>query len=249
MRTLVTLLTTALLASGLLGGALASPAHAEPVDLELVLLADASGSIDDAEIRFERGGWATALADPKVLDAIGAGFHGKIAVTYIEWGMASSQAVVVPWTVIDGAGAAHGFGTALAAAPRTAFGMNAIGSAIAKATAELDGNAHEGLRKVIDFSGDSARSWGGVPVEAARAEALDRGITINGLALLCRAADCSGRPMGDDLEAAFARDIIGGPGSFVVTADGGDRFAEATRQKLILEIAGRAAPRRLAQGD
>jgi Protein of unknown function (DUF1194) len=65
---------------------------------------------------------------------------------------------------------------------------------------------------------------------------------INGLAILCRR--CSGRPNADDLEAAFAETIIGGPTSFVIRADGDDRFAEAVRKKLILEIAGtQPAPR------
>ncbi|MCZ6610544.1 MAG: DUF1194 domain-containing protein [Alphaproteobacteria bacterium] len=44
------------------------------------------------------------------------------------------------------------------------------------------------------------------------------------------------RPAG--LEDAFAATIIGGPGSFVITADGGASFAKAVRRKLILEIAG-----------
>ena len=59
---------------------------------------------------------------------------------------------------------------------------------------------------------------------------------INGLAILCR--QCSGRPNAYDLEAAFGETIIGGPASFVIRADGNDRFAEAVRKKLILEIAG-----------
>ena len=69
----------------------------------------------------------------------------------------------------------------------------------------------------------------------ARARALAAGIVINGLAILCR--DCSGWPADTDLEAAYAARIIGGPGSFVITADGNDRFAEAVRRKLLLEIA------------
>ena len=39
------------------------------------------------------------------------------------------------------------------------------------------------------------------------------------------------------LEEAFAQLITGGPGSFVITADGKDRFAEAVLRKLLLEIA------------
>src|SRR5918994_1166250 len=86
------------LAVSMLGG----HAAAERVDLELVLLADASGSIDDAEIHFQRQGYAAAITHPKVLAAIAQGFEQRIAVNYVEWGDASSQEVVVPWTVVDG---------------------------------------------------------------------------------------------------------------------------------------------------
>ena len=79
--------------------------------------------------------------------------------------------------------------------------------------------------------------WRGIAVALARQAALDAGIVINGLAILCR--DCeTGRPADYDLEGAFAATIIGGPGSFVITADGGASFAEAVRRKLVLEIAG-----------
>ncbi len=220
---------------------------AESVDLELVLLADASRSIDDAEIRFQRQGYAVAITHPEVLDAIAQGFEQRIAVTYVEWGDASSQEVVVPWTVVDGPESAKAFADALLEAPRRAFGPNAIGNALAAAQALIDANAFEGYRKVIDFSGDSAYSFGGMPVAAARSAALAADIVINGLAILCRAKECSGRPVHYDLEAAFAATIIGGPASFVVTADRDDRFAEAVHRKLLLEIAG--APAMMATSD
>jgi hypothetical protein len=221
----------------LLSGAV--QAAAETVDLELVLLADASRSIDDAEIRFQRQGYAAAITHPEVLGAIAQGFEQKIAVTYVEWGEVTAQEVVVPWTVIDGPDSAAAFAAALLAAPRHAFGPNAIGNALAAAHALIATNEHDGYRKVIDFSGDSAYSFGGMPVAAARGAALGADIVINGLAILCRAAACSGRPVDYDLEAAFAATITGGPGSFVITADRDDRFALAVRRKLILEIAGR----------
>ncbi len=162
------------------------------------------------------------------------------SVTYVEWGDAASQAVVVPWTVVDGPASAATFAAELLAAPRRAHGPNAIGNALAVAHGLIESNSFEGYRKVIDFSGDSAWSFGGMPVAQARAAALAGGIVINGLAILCRAAECSGRPAGGyDLEQAFADTIIGGPASFVVTADRDDRFAEAVRRKLLLEIAGR----------
>ena len=170
----------------------AAARRAESVDLELVLLADASGSIDDAEIHFQRQGYASAITHPAVLDAIAQGYDQRIAVTYVEWGGASSQEVVVPWTIIDGPASAAGFAEALLTPPRRAFGRNAIGNAIAAAQALIESNAIEGHRKVIDLSADSANSWGGASIAEARGRALAADIVINGLAILCRA--CSGRP-------------------------------------------------------
>ena len=215
---------------------LAPAAADEEVDLELVLLADASGSIDQGEIEFQRRGYAEAITDPAVLSAIAKGAHQKIAVTYVEWASAFSQDVVVPWTVVDGGASARAFADALMVPPRRAFGSNAIGSALAAGHRLIETNAFDGLRRIIDFSGDSANSFSGVPIAEARARALAAGIVINGLAILCR--DCSGRPVSYDLEKAFAELIIGGPGSFVITADDPERFAAAVRDKLIQEIAG-----------
>ena len=232
MRKLVLALTFALSFVG------PAATAAERVDLELVLLADASRSIDDAEIRFQRQGYAAAITHPDVLAAIASGFDRRIAVTYVEWGDATSQEVVVPWTIIDGPESAAAFAQRLMETPRRAFGPNSIGNAIAAAQALIESNDIDGHRTVIDFSADSAYSWGGLSITDARSAALAAGIVINGLAILCR--DCiSGRPVDYDLEAAFASLIVGGPGSFVITADGDARFAEAVRRKLILEIAGR----------
>jgi len=220
----------------------------EAVDLELVLLADASGSIDEAEIQFQRQGYADAITHPQVIGAITSGPLRRIALIYVEWGDDTSQEVIVPWSIIDGATSAREFAKALRATPRRASGFNAIGSALFKAQSLIESNAIEGTRKVIDFSGDSANNWSGIPIEAGRAAALSRGITINGLAILCRAAECSGRPIEYDLEAAFRQEIIGGPGSFVVTVDDKASFAEAVRRKLILEIAVRRGEPRLQVG-
>jgi hypothetical protein len=218
--------------------ALSGVARAEPVDLELVLLADASGSIDNNEIRFQRQGYAEAMAHREVFDAIATGFHGRIAVTYVEWAGVSSQHVVVPWMVIADEADAEAFGAKLTSVGREAYGRNAIGSALTAAEKLITGNAFEGTRKVIDFSGDSANSWDPIPVDVARKSALDKGITINGLAILCRM--CSGRPVSYDLERAFQETIIGGERSFVVTADEPAQFKLAVRRKLVLEIAERS---------
>jgi len=231
------LLVTIALAAALLPDL--APAQ-ERVDVELVLLADASRSIDDGELMLQRSGYAAAITHPLILSAIMGGAHQRIALTYVEWADENAQDVVVPWTTIDGPDSATDFAARLMAAPRRSYGPNAIGSAIAAAQALIETNDIAGERLVIDFSGDSANSFRGLPLPLARQRALDAGIIINGLAVLCRT--CSGRPVGYDLERAFAELITGGPGSFVITAETDESFATAVRNKLLLEIAG-LAPR------
>ncbi len=208
-------------------------APAQDTDLELVLLADASGSIDAAEIAFQREGYARAITDPGVLEAIAGTAYGEIAVTYVEW--AANQAVVVDWMRIGSAADAEAFAAALLAPPRLAYGRNAIGAALLAGLRLMDENDIDGWRRVIDFSGDSVNSYSGPSIAEGRAAALAAGVTINALPIL-RPGD-PGRAHGG-LEAAYAAQIIGGPGAFVVTADSRARFAEAVRRKLILEISG-----------
>jgi hypothetical protein len=227
---------------------LAQPLQAQvtEVDVELVLLADTTGSIDEAEMRFQRQGYAAAITDPRVVTAIRNTLTGSIAVTYVEWAGPASQVPVVGWTVIDSEEDAEAFATALLDPPRLAYGSNAIGAALAAGQALIEGNDIRGLRRVIDFSGDSANNRAGPPVAPARQAALDTGITINALAVLCRG--CSGPASGNsgDLVARFEAEIIGGPGSFVIAAASPETFADAVRRKLILEISGEMPPGRVA---
>jgi hypothetical protein len=208
---------------------LALPLHAQEVDLELVLLADASGSITQAEIEFQRQGYAAAITDPDVLSAIRSNLTGTIAVTYVEW--AANQVVVVDWTVIDGEASAAAFAQALLEPPRLATGRNAIGNALLEGQRLIEANQITGLRRVIDFSSDSLGNFSGAGIAEARETVLAAGITINGLPIL---DDGEGDPLAD----LYVSDLIGGPGAFVLPAYGRDGFVEAVRRKLILEIAG-----------
>ena len=201
--------------------------------LELVLLADASGSIDTEELAFQRQGYALAMTDPQVVAAIESSVYGTIAVTYVEW--ASNTAVVVDWMIIDGPETAQAFAEALTGPPRQAFGSNAIGGALLDAKRLIEVNDIRAPRAVIDFSGDSIRNFTGPSIASARQEVLAAGITINALPIL-RPED--GRRAGANLEQEYASRIIGGPGAFMVTAEGRASFAETVRRKLVLEISG-----------
>ncbi len=216
----------------------AAPALAQrvPVDLELAFVVDASGSIDEAETRLQRQGYADALADPEILRAVGGGFLRAIAVAYIEFAADGCVSLSVPWTRIANAGDAGAFGAAILARPRMfCSGGNAIGEAIAFATASIENNGFEGTRRVIDVSGDGPNTVG-IPVEPARNAAVARRITVNGLVIE--------RPMMPDLDAYYRDSVTGGPGSFVIKVENRRAFADAIRKKLILEIAGTGLMRR-----
>ncbi|MFD1343326.1 DUF1194 domain-containing protein [Litorisediminicola beolgyonensis] len=232
MRTLCFSLILALAATTL---------RAEETSLELVLLADASGSIDARELAFQREGYAQAITDPGVLDVIQSTAYGHIALTYVEW--ATNQAQVADWARIDDAESAEAFAQAIRTGPRQAYGRNAIGAALLEGVRLMEENDFEGFRRVIDFSGDSANNWSGPGIAEARDQVVAAGVTINALPIL--RPDDPGRAQGG-LEALYEERIIGGPGAFVVTAEDRASFAEAVRRKLILEISGAPKPPRIA---
>lgn len=225
------------------------PAAAVEVDVELVLLADTTGSIDQTELVFQRDGYAQAIIDPRVISAIRNTLTGSIALTYVEFGDSNSQHVVVPWMVIDGEASAQAFAAALDDDVRMAYGRNGFGAALLRGKALIEGNDIDSMRKVIDFSADSSTNRTGISIAEARARVLDAGIVINGLAVLCLMCEPSAGYRAGSLVEEFERTIIGGPGSFVVAAETADQFVEAVRRKLILEISGIAAAPRMAQAD
>lgn len=218
-------------------------AAAQDTDLELVLMADASGSIDPDELRLQRQGYAQAMTDPDVIAAIRNTAYGSIAVTYVEW--AANQAVVVDWMRIDGPEAAAAFAGQLDNPVRRALGRNAIGSALLRAKALIEENDIDGWRRVIDFSGDSVNNWSGPSITQARDEVLAAGITINGLPLMMN--DDMGRAA--TLEDAYRDRIIGGSNAFTLPTASRDDFAAAVKRKLILEISGLTPDTELALQD
>lgn len=232
--------------------ALSLPARAaDAVDLLLVLASDVSRSVDATKFQLQREGYATALSDPKVLDAIRSGPLGRIAICFVEWSGSSAQKVVVDWTVIDGAAAAQKFTDQLIELPRSFADRTAIGTGIDFSVAQIERSPFSARRRTIDVSGDGT-SNSGRDVQAARDEALAKGITINGLVIL------SERPLAwnpehtnppGGLDNYYRENIIGGPGSFVMVAQNFNSFGQAIISKLIAEIASLKAPRNAALGD
>lgn len=238
--------SAAALAAGafILLAAHALPSQAkERVDLELILAVDVSLSMDTDEQKLQREGYVAALRDPAVLRAIKSGRYGRIALTYMEWAGSHVQKVLVPWRRIGSASEAEAFAADLETEPLNRARMTSISRAITAAQNLFAANNFDGVRHVIDVSGDGPNNGGG-PVLQARDAAIKSGIVINGLAIqIKRGVGAYGYFDIPDLDRYYAACVIGGPGSFVLPINSKKEFATAIRQKLLLEIAGRMPQR------
>ena len=248
MRVVSVGLAVCILLMALAGGRLMESAWAaQALDVKLVLAADVSRSINDAEFDLQRRGYAAALTNPRVLDAIRAGRHGAITVCFLEWAGEGEQKTVVDWTLIRDADDARKFAAALLEAPRSYVGRTAIGSAIDFSMGVLGESALEADRVVIDVSGDGTSNQGRSVTEA-RDAALGAGVVINGLSIFNQRAAQEGgylalhtNPPGG-IDKYYRENVIGGFGSFVLRIDDFKDFDEAMILKLVTEISSVPAP-------
>ena len=230
------------IAIAVFGNALARAA--EPVDLLLVLAADVSRSVDSKKFQLQREGYAAALVNPRVLEAIQSGRRGRIGVLFLEWSGFGNQKVVIDWMLIDGPNAAQAFGDRLLESPRSFADRTSISGGIDAAVALLARTPFTAERRTIDVSGDGTNN-AGRDVGQARDEALALGISINGLVILSETPlpwnpEHTNPPGG--LTKYYRDNVIGGPGSFVIEAKDFSSFGEAIVKKMIAEIADARGP-------
>jgi hypothetical protein len=234
-------------AASLVVMALARPAHAQATDLLLVLAADVSRSIDEAEFALQRKGYSAAVTDPRVLAAIRGGATGSIAICFIEWSGAGEQNVVADWTVIHDEEDAGGFAAMIVAAPRSFIGRTSISGAIDFAMERFATAQPRASRRIIDISGDGTNN-SGRPSTDARDHAVAQGVTINGLAIINDKPNPGysfhTQPPGG-LPDWYRQNVIGGPGAFLRVVEDFRSFADAMTNKLVSEIAEAAPPVRL----
>lgn len=223
------------------GGPGSAQAQSAPaaVDVALVLAVDVSRSMAVDELLIQRKGYAAAIADPAVLQAIGYGAHGRIAVSFLEWAGQGHSQLVLDWTVIETREDAEAVAAHLLAGRSLGASRTSISGAIRSASALFERLPFEAERRVIDISGDGPNNEG-LPVVAARDAAVEQGIVINGLPLMTRGGAYSGFSI-DGLDRYYQACVVGGPTSFVVPVWDWAEFPEAVRRKLVMEI-GRVAP-------
>jgi hypothetical protein len=213
------------------------------VDIELVIAVDISYSMDLDELAVQREGYAQAIVSKDFLQAMKGGPTSKVAVTYFEWSASNDQKIIIPWRVIDGPESADAVANEIMKAPVRRGSRTSISGAINFAMPLFEENPYRGLRRVIDISGDGPNN-NGVPVAGVREAALGKGIVINGLPIMVKEPSYSTLDI-DNLDWYYEDCVIGGPGSFVVSIKDRDKFKEAIRAKLILEVAGRTPEHRI----
>jgi hypothetical protein len=220
-----------------------SRGNAPTVDIELVIAVDVSYSMDPDELAVQREGYAQAIVSRDFLQALKNGPNSKIAVTYFEWSASSDQKIIIPWRLIDGPETADAVASEIMNAPVRRGSRTSISAAINFAVPLFDQNPYRGLRRVIDISGDGPNN-NGEPVTGARDAALEKGITINGLPIMVKEPSYSTMDI-DNLDWYYEDCVIGGVGAFVVPIKDRERFKEAIRIKLVLEVAGRKPEQRI----
>jgi hypothetical protein len=240
---------------GLLGIAVTIARAEEPmaeVDTALIVSVDVSNSVDDARYKLQMEGIARALEDPGVIQAIIGGAKGGILFSMITW--ADQAKVNLPWTRITNAGEAKAAAMRVRALPRQGGEFTCMSRMMRfvsdKIVPQIPAKA---VKVVLDVSGDGRDNCNEQePVEQVRDELVSYGVTVNGLPILegnegegegpggvptqsylpAKPGESSGTP----LEDWYRDHVKGGPGSFILPANGYADFGRAIRQKFVLEV-------------
>src|SRR5438132_10431070 len=232
MRSILAVLPLAVLLASP-GGPLAADA-----DLQIVLAADVSRSIDDGEFELQRKGYAAAQTDPRVMTAVQNRANRTLGVCFVEWSGEEEQQVVVDWAEIRDEEDAATVAAAILAAPRSFMGRTSISAAIDFAMTRFAAAKWQAARRIIDVSGDGTNT-SGRPITEARDQAIASGVTINGLAIVNDRPNLGysahTQPPGG-LPLYYRQNVIGGPNAFLIVVQDFNSFADAMANKLAKEI-------------
>lgn len=237
------------------GTSAAQQQPAEEVDTALLLAVDVSQSVDAERYRLQMEGIALALEDQSVINAITTGPKAGILLSLVTW--ADKADVQIPWKIIRSADDARAFADTVRGLEQKTGEYTCV-ARMMEAVNELmvDDLPAMPSRVVVDVSGDGIDNCARPNVTlAARDALLARRIAINGLPILGEGEndhagsgayrapgfDINGEPIGPGTSAmsidAWYRDhVIGGPGAFLLTAQGFEDFGRAFRQKFVTEV-------------
>jgi hypothetical protein len=193
--------------------------------LALVLLLDASGSVDDRAWDLQVQAHADALADPR----IGALMERQGLTAVMVIGYDDVPDVLVPWRMVEKAEDAAAIAREVAGVRRPGEGSTQTGRAVAFAFQQMNAAPCEADRRIIDLvtdgQGDDAAR-----LAQAREQAIEQDIRINVLAVQTQ--------LGRGDAAGWAREHVATPGGFVLEAEGWRQFARALQRKIAFEVSG-----------
>jgi hypothetical protein len=220
--------------SSILSGAGAQEQQAD-VDTALIVSVDVSNSVDEHRYKLQMEGIAKALEDPEVLKAILNGPQGGILFSMVTW--ADKPKLALPWQRIASAADAAATAAKVRALPRQTGEFTCVSGMLRsisdKVVSQIPAKA---LRIVVDVSGDGSENCNPEePPALVRDELAATGVTVNGLPIL-------EGDEGQTLEQWYRDNVMGGPGSFILPANGFGDFGRAIRQKFMIEISGRSLP-------
>jgi hypothetical protein len=227
----------------------ASAQEGAEVDTALIVAIDVSNSVDDERYRLQMEGIAQALEDPGVIQAIVGGAKGGILLSLVTW--ADQPKVNVPWTHIASEADAKALARKVRSLPRQSGEFTCMARMMRVVSDKIVPQIPAKAAKVVlDISGDGRDNCNSEePVEKVRDELVSYGVTVNGLPILVgegpEIVSPGAAPAQSYLPAQqtmhplqewFENSVKGGPGSFVLPANGYGDFGRAIRQKFVLEV-------------
>ncbi len=219
------------------------------VDTALIVAVDVSNSVDDQRYRLQMEGIAQALEDPGVIQAIVGGAKGGILFSMVTW--ADLPKVALPWTRIASAEQARAAAKLVRTMARQSGEFTCMSRMMRfvsdKMVSQIPAKA---AKVVLDVSGDGPDNCNSdEPIDAVRDELVKYAVTVNGLPILEGTGEVAEAPGGvtsqsylpgeqtnAPLEDWYRDHVKGGPGSFVLPANGYSDFGRAIRQKFVLEV-------------
>ncbi|MGL4311465.1 MAG: DUF1194 domain-containing protein [Paracoccaceae bacterium] len=193
--------------------------------LALALGFDISRSVDAADYDIQRYGVTAALQDPQIRNAFLAPPE-PVALAIFEWGGQTLQTTVQDWRLIESGRDLDAVIAAITAHRRPqGYEPTAIGAALRFAAARFD-EAPDCATRTLDLSGDG-RNNSGPPPGTVYADTDFSEVIINALAIGGHEAD---------IVDYYAREVIRGPGAFVIAAQSHRDFPRAIREKLEREL-------------
>jgi hypothetical protein len=228
---------------------LARAVSSDEVDTALIVAIDISNSVDENRYKLQMEGIAQALEDPSVIQAIVGGAKGGILFSLVTW--SDQPTVSLPWTHIASEADAKAAAKKVRAMPRQGGEFTCMSRMMRVVSDKIVPQIPSKAAKVVlDVSGDGKDNCNSQePVELVRDELVKYGVTVNGLPILENAGPeivtpgspstqsyLPGKQQVDPLEQWFTDSVKGGPGSFVLPANGYGDFGRAIRQKFVLEV-------------